>query len=149
MVVDQIGMLDGPTPLQSATPMAIIAMTVESECLFVYVKGAAATLFLKLRSGTDGLYKELDRHIGRDGSPECPNCGPIKGSVLHVLFECASYDFHRQKILAYLKQFLSYDASDAFFRNSIFDKALFFLGKRNSLLVNNECSSWYSRVGSF
>ena len=33
MVGVLIGMLDGPTPLQSAWPMAFIAMAVESECL--------------------------------------------------------------------------------------------------------------------
>ena len=42
MVVDQVGMLDGPTPLQRARPMAFIAMAVESECLYLdYVFAAA------------------------------------------------------------------------------------------------------------
>ena len=35
MVVDRIRMLDGPTPLQSARPMAFVAMAVESECLLL------------------------------------------------------------------------------------------------------------------
>ena len=41
------------------------------------------------------------------------------------------------------------DAFDVFLRRSIFDKALFCLGERKSLLVNDECSSWYSRIEEF
>ena len=49
----------------------------------------------------------------------------------------------------YLKQVLSPDAFDAFLRGSVFDKALFHLTERKGLLVNDECRSWYSRLGGF
>ena len=32
---------------------------------------------------------------------------------------------------------------------NIFDKAVFCLGERQGMLVNNECTSWYNRVGDF
>ena len=114
-----------------------------------YVKGADARLFFKFRSGTHGLFEELGRHVGRGGSQECPNCGALKESVEHVLFECVSYDSQRQNFFEYLKQVLSSETFGAFFGSSIFDKALFCLGEMKGLLVNDECSSWYSRVGDF
>ena len=48
------------------------------------------------RSGTHGLFEELGRHAKSGGSHECPNCGPCKESVEHVLFAFASYDCKRQ-----------------------------------------------------
>ena len=41
------------------------------------------------------------------------------------------------------------DGIKAFFRDSIFDKTAFCLGEKQGMLVNDECSSWYSRVGDF
>ena len=32
---------------------------------------------------------------------------------------------------------------------SIFDKTVLCLGKKQGILINNECSSWYNRVGNF
>ena len=49
-------------------------------------------MFLKFCLGTHGLFEELDRHHKGGGSQECPNCGACNESVVHVLFECASYD---------------------------------------------------------
>ena len=46
----------------------------------------------------------------------------------------------------YLKQVLP-QAFEAFLCSSIFDKALFCLGEKQNMLVNDECSSRYSRVG--
>ena len=83
------------------------------------------------------------------GSQECPNCGAIKESIEHFFFECASYDSQRQKIFSYLKQVLSPDVFDAFLHSSVFDKVLFCLGERKGLLVNDECGSWYGRIGEF
>ena len=100
-------------------------------------------MLLKFCSGTHWLFEELGQHVGRDGSQECPNYVAIKESVEHVLVEYASYDSQRQQNFAYLKQVLS---PDAFLHSSIFDKALFCLGERKGLLVNDECSSWYSRM---
>ena len=45
------------------------------------------------------------------------------------------------------------DAFETFLHGSIFDKTAFRLLERQGtctcLLVNNECSSWYNRVGDF
>ena len=106
-------------------------------------------MFFKFRSGTHGLFEELGRHDGRGGSQECPICGDCKESVEHVLFECPSYDSQRQIFLRYLKQVLIPEAFDTFFHSSIFDKTVFCLGEKQGIVVNDECSSWYYRVGEF
>ena len=79
----------------------------------------------------------------------CPNCGACKESVGHVLFECASYDSQRLDLLDYLKTVLSLGAFKAFLCGSIFDKTVFCLGERQRVLINDEYSSWYNRVGDF
>ena len=84
----------------------------------------------------------MGRHTKRDGSQECPNCGASKESVEHVLFECASYDSQRQIFWDYMKQVLTSEAFEAFIHGSIFDKAVFCLGEKQGMLVNDECSSW-------
>ena len=92
---------------------------------------------------------ELGRHVKGGGSQECPNCGACKKFVEHVLFECASYNSQRQNILDYMKQILTLEALEAFNHSSIFDKVVFFLGDQQGMLVKDECSSWYNRVGDF
>ena len=47
----------------------------------------------------------------------------------YVLFECASYNSQRQNFLDYMKQILTLEALETFLHNSIFDKAVFCLGK--------------------
>ena len=50
----------------------------------------------------------------------------------------------------YLKQVLTlWEAFEVFNHSSIFDKAVFCLGEKKGLLVNDERSSWYDRVGIF
>ena len=71
-----------------------------------YVKNPPFRLFLKFRSGTHGLLEELGSYANKSGSQECPNCGPCKEFVEHVLPDCAAYDSQRQ-ILDYLKQILT------------------------------------------
>ena len=114
-----------------------------------YVKGAPSRLFFKFRSGTHGLFEELGRHASRGGSQECPNCGACKESVEHVLFECKSYDFQRHVFLDYLKRVLLLDDFEAFLCSSSFDKTVFCLGEKQGMLINDECSCWYNRVGDF
>ena len=47
-----------------------------------------------------------------------------------------------------MKQILTPDAFKDFIHSSIFDKAVFCLGEKQAMLVNNECSSRYSMVGN-
>ena len=55
----------------------------------------------------------------------------------------------RGKISKYLKQVLLSETFDAFLCSSVVNKVLFCLGEMKGMLVNNECSLWYSRVGDF
>ena len=45
--------------------------------------------------------------------------------------------------------YLTSSAFEAFSHGSIFDKAVFCLGQKQGMLVNDECSSLNSRVGDF
>ena len=99
--------------------------------------------------GTHGLFEELGRDDKGGGSQECPNGGACKESVEHVLFECASYDSQRLDFLDYLKTVHPPDAFETFLHVSIFDKTPFCLGEEQGILVNDERSSWYNRVGGF
>ena len=53
--------------------------------------------------------------------------------------------------LMYLNEVLPPDTSEVFLHGTIFDKTPFCVGERQRtcMLVNNECSSRYSRVGDF
>ena len=94
-----------------------------------YVKGPPSRLYFKFRSGTHGLFEELGRHAKRGGCQECPNCVACEESVEHVHF------------LDHMKQVLTSEAFEAFIHGSIFDKAVFCLGEKQGMLVNDECSS--------
>ena len=48
-----------------------------------------------------------------------------------------------------MKQVLTSEAFEAFIHGSMFDKAVFCLGGKLGMLVNDECSSWYNKVGDF
>ena len=48
-----------------------------------------------------------------------------------------------------MKQILTPEAFKAFNYSSIFDKTVFCLGEKQGMLINDECSSWYNRVGDF
>ena len=48
-----------------------------------------------------------------------------------------------------MKQVLTLKAFEAFTHGTIFDKAVFCWGEKQSMLVNDECSSWYNKVGDF
>ena len=48
-----------------------------------------------------------------------------------------------------MKQVLTSEAFEALIHGSIFDKAVFCLGEKQGMLVNDECSSWYNKVGDF
>ena len=60
----------------------------------------------------------MGRHANEGGSQECPNCGGLKKSVEHVLFECVSYDSPKQNFFEYLKRILLLDDYNAFLRSS-------------------------------
>ena len=69
-----------------------------------YVKGTYAMLFFKPCFDTHDLLEELCRQGNRGKSQECPNGGALKELVEHVLFECVSYDFQKQKFFSTLSQ---------------------------------------------
>ena len=48
-----------------------------------------------------------------------------------------------------MEQVLTPEEFEAFIHGSIFNKAVFCLGEKQGKLVNNECSSWYNKVGYF
>ena len=83
--------------------------------------------YLNFCWGTHGLFEELGRHTNRGGSKECPDCGACKKSVEHVPFEGTTYDSQRQNF--WLLQAYSVPDAFSFLHNSIFDKAIFCLGK--------------------
>ena len=41
------------------------------------------------------------------------------------------------------------DAFETFLHSNIFAKTAFCFGEKEGMLVNNDCSSWYNRVGDF
>ena len=49
----------------------------------------------------------------------------------------------------YMKQILSLQAFEAFNHSSMFDKAVFCLAEKQGMMINDERSPWYSRVGDF
>ena len=57
--------------------------------------------------------------------------------------------FTATNFMDYLKEVLRPDTFKAAFQGSVFDKTAFHLGEKQGMLVNNECSSWYNRVGNF
>ena len=65
MVVDQIRMLDGLTPLQSVRPMAFVAMAVESECLLLLEHDGCG--FVKYASMVDRKQSKI--HVLGRSSP--------------------------------------------------------------------------------
>ena len=112
-----------------------------------YVKGPPSILIFMFCSGTHELFEELGRHAKRGGSQECANFGDCKESVEHVLFECASCNSRRQNFLDYMKPVFTPETFKAFNHSSIFDKAVICLGEKQGMLVNDEVTSQYERVG--
>ena len=121
---------------------------IEFEVYLEYVNGALSRQF-KSRSGTHGLFEELGRHDKMGGSQECPYCGACKKSIERVLLECASCDSQRLDFFKYFKTVLPPDAFETFLRGNVFDKTAFCLGEKEDMLMDDECSSWYVRVGNF
>ena len=68
---------------------------------------------------------------------------------LNMFFCCTSYDSQGQILVNYLKQVILLDTFEAFLGSSIFDKAVFCLGCKQGMLVNDECGFWYKRIGDF
>ena len=48
-----------------------------------------------------------------------------------------------------MKQILALKAFKAFNYSNIFDNAVFCLGEKQGMFMNDECSPWYNRVGDF
>ena len=66
---------------------------------------------------------------------------------LDVAMNSQIYDSQRLNFLDYMV--LLPDAFETFLRGSIFDKTSFCLGEKEGtgMLIHNECSSWYNKVG--
>ena len=122
---------------------------VEFEEDLEFVKGAPFRLFYKFHSGTHVLFEELGKHANKGGLHECPNCGACKESVEHVLFGYRLYDTQRQNFLITWSKFFFQTHLKPFWYSSTFKEAVFCLGEKQDMLVNDECSSWYNRVGNY
>ena len=70
-------------------------------------------------------------------------------SQLSTFFECAPYDSQRQIVLDCFKQMFSWMCFKLFFLVVLSMKLCFFLGEKQGMLVNDECSSRYDRVSDF
>ena len=70
-------------------------------------------------------------------------------SRLSMFFLNVHHDSQRLIFKNFLKNILSPDAFEAFLHGSIFDKTALCLGEKQGMLVKDECSSWYNRVGYF
>ena len=57
--------------------------------------------------------------------------------------------FPETKFFGLYEAVLTSEAFEAFIHGSIFDKAVFCLVEKQDMLVNDECSSWYNKVGDF
>ena len=66
-----------------------------------------------------------------------------------MYFLSVHHDSQTIDFLDYLKKVFPPDAFKAYLCGSVFDKIVFCLGEKQDVLVNNECSSWYNRVGGF
>ena len=61
--------------------------------------------------------------------------------MLSIFFLSVHHTIPRDKMfLDYMKQVLTSEAFEAFIHSSIFDKAVFCLGEKQGMLVNDECS---------
>ena len=89
-----------------------------------------ARLLFKFRSGTHGLNEELGRHSDRDGRVECTLCGAECESVVHVLWECSSYNACRDNFQEALKQLLGARYAE-FETLSAVEKTSYVLGSEN------------------
>ena len=76
------------------------------------------------------------------------NVGFVK-SLLSMFFLSVDHTIPRDKFLDYMKQILTLEAFETFNHSSIFDKAVFCLGEKQGMLINNERVSCYHRVGNF
>ena len=65
----------------------------------------------------------------------------------HVLFEYRSYNYQKQFFKNYLEQVLFLEHIEDFMHRSILDKTIFCLGEKQGMIVNDDCNSWYNRVG--
>ena len=48
-----------------------------------------------------------------------------------------------------MKKIHTLEAFEAFNYSSVFDNIMLCLGEKQGMMINDECSSWYNRVGNF
>ena len=114
-----------------------------------HVKGPFLGCFLSFVQLPMDLFKELGRYAKRAGSQACPNIGACMKSVKHVLFECASLWFPEAKFFRLYEANPYSESGRSFQSQQHFDKAMFCLGEKQGMLVNDGYSSWYNKVGDF
>ena len=66
-----------------------------------------------------------------------------------MCFFSVHHDSQTQSFSEYLKQVLIHNGYETFIHRSVSDKVVFCLGERQGVLVDDECDSWYNRVGDF
>ena len=94
------------------------------------VSDAGTRLLFKFRSGTHGLNEELGRHRGREGKSACTLCGAECESVVHVLWECSTYDSSRVIFVEHLRELLGDGYADFVTLNNV-EKTAYVLGNEN------------------
>ena len=67
-------------------------------------------------------------------------------SVLVIICN-VSWQFPKTNFLDYLKQLLLPDVFEDFVHHSAFDKTVFYLGEKQGMIINDDCSLWYNKVG--
>ena len=70
-------------------------------------------------------------------------------SQLSMFFSSVHYMVSPRLIFYYLKPVLSLDPLKVSFIVAFFDKSVFLLEEKHSTFTNDECTSWYNRVGDF
>ena len=72
-------------------------------------------------------------------------------SLLSMFFLSMYHMIPKDKFLDYIcmKQIFTLKTFQPFNHSSTFDKAVFCLGEKQGMLINNECSSRYTKAGNF
>ena len=122
---------------------------VEFEEYLKYVKGPPSRLFLLNSVRVPmGFLKNWVGMLRGVGLRNVLILGLVR-SLSSMFFLSVHHTIHKEKFLDYMKQVLTLEAFETFTHGSIFDKAVFCLSEKQGMLLNDECNSWYNKVGDF